>query len=227
MKNTTKKIWRIVKKTLLFLVIFVFVYALAMFTLSRITVNSKDEDPAQDVTIYIKSNGVHTDVVFPIKSPYKDWSALTHPTETLSKDTTFQYVALGWGDHDFYLNTPEWSDLKASTAFKAAFWMGTGLMHATFYRDLKESDHCVKIMVSKAEYEKMVAFAESSFVIENGQSVKIPDASYADHDLFFEAHGKYNLFYTCNAWANNCLKSGGQKAAAWSLTDTGIFCHYR
>ncbi|NUY79352.1 TIGR02117 family protein [Flavobacterium sp. MAH-1] len=222
-----KKLRRYFFKTLLFIGIFLIAYFAVMFSLSRITVNSEDEDRASDVAIYIKSNGVHTDIVFPIKTTYKDWTPLVHPTRTLSKDSTFQYVGLGWGDHDFYLNTPEWSDLKASTAFKAAFWMGTGLMHATFHKEVKESELCIKVMVSKQEYLRMVAFAESSFIKKDGQTVQIPNASYGDHDLFFEAHGKYNLFYTCNAWANNCLKSGGQKAALWSLTDTGILCHYR
>ena len=200
---------------------------MVMFALSQITVNSKDEDKTEDVAIYIKSNGVHTDIVFPIRSPYKDWVTLADPARTISRDTTFQYAAFGWGDRDFYLNTPKWSDLKTKTAFKAAFWMGTGLMHVTFHHKPNEHDRCVKVMVSKAEYLRMVAFVESSFIIANGKTVLIEGASYGDHDLFFEAKGKYNLFYTCNAWANNCLKSGGQKAALWSLTDTGILGHYR
>lgn len=222
-----RKMSRYLLKILKGIAIFLGCYLVIMFSLSRIPVNSNDDDSAEDVAIYIKSNGVHTDIVFPIKTVYKDWTPLVHPTQTTSKDSTFQYVGIGWGDHDFYLNTPQWSDLKPSTAFKAAFWMGTGLMHATFHHEVKESERCVKVMVSKSEYLKMVAFAESSFILENGQSVLIPNASYGDHDLFFKAHGKYNLFYTCNAWANNCLKAGEQKAALWSLTDTGILHHYQ
>jgi len=222
-----RKFGRYALKVLRYIAVFLVVYIVCMFTLSRIPVNSKDEDPARDVTIFIKSNGVHTDIVFPIKNQYKDWTPLVHPTKTTSKDSTFQYVGIGWGDRDFYLNTPQWSDLKASTAFKAAFWMGTGLMHATFHHEPKESERCIKVMVSKQEYLRMVNFAESSFIKTSGKSVLIEGASYGDHDLFFEAKGKYNLFYTCNAWANNCLKSGSQKAALWSLTDTGILGHYR
>lgn len=222
-----KKTARYAIKTLKIIAIFLIAYGAVVFALSRIPVNTVDRDRAEDVAIYIKSNGVHTDIVFPIKTRYKDWTAMVEPMATISKDPHFRYVALGWGDRDFYLNTPRWSDLRASTALKAAFWMGSGLMHATFYRDLEESDHCVKVMVSKSEYLRMVAFAESSFLVKNAKTQRIPNASYGDHDVFFEAHGKYNLFYTCNAWANNCLKAGGQRAALWSLTDTGILHHYK
>lgn len=222
-----KKIRKYALKTLLYVVLFLGVYSLTMFILSRIEVNATDSDTQQDVEIYIKSNGVHTDIVFPMRSEFKDWSAQIQPENTHSKDTTFRYAAFGWGDRDFYLNTPRWSDLKVSTAFNAAFFMGKGVMHVTFHHELVETEKCRKILVSRDEYVRMVTFVRSSFSPgTNGNFRLIPNAHYGDHDLFFEADGKYNLFYTCNSWANNCLKSGDQKAALWTLTDTGIFTHY-
>lgn len=222
-----KKIRRCVLKTLLFLGLFVAVYSLVMFVLSRIEVNSTDRDPAADVEIYIKSNGVHTDIVLPVRSPYKDWTSQVHPGKTLSADTAFQYAAFGWGDRDFYLNTPRWSDLKISTAFNAAFFMGKGVMHVTFHRELQETARCKKISVSRQEYLRIAAFIDSTFAYDaSKRTILIPGAAYGDRDLFYEADGKYNLFYTCNSWANNCLKAAGQKAALWTLTDTGILCHY-
>ncbi|RZJ67651.1 MAG: TIGR02117 family protein [Flavobacterium sp.] len=224
---SARKVKKYTLKTLLFLGLFIVAYSLTMFILSHIEVNSNDSDPKQDVTIYIKSNGVHTDIVLPIRSEFKDWTSQIHTKKTLSKDTTFQYAAFGWGDRDFYLNTPRWSDLKVSTAFNAAFFMGKGVMHVTFHHELVENERCKKVIVSKDEYSRIVAFIGGSFTYDaSNQTVLIPNAAYGDHDLFYEARGKYNLFYTCNSWANNCLKSGGQKAAFWTLTDTGILTHY-
>lgn len=220
------KIRRYVLKSLLYLVIFLAVYSLVMFVLSRIPVNATDGDPARDVAIYIKSNGVHTDLVLPIRTPYKNWAPQIHPAKSAGGDLGFQYAAFGWGDRDFYLNTPRWSDLKISTAFNAAFFMGSGVMHVTFHEELVENQRCKKIWVSKAEYARIVKFIESTFSLGKTGYLLIPGESYGDRDLFFEADGKYNLFYTCNSWANNGLKAGGQKAALWTLTDTGIFCHY-
>jgi hypothetical protein len=34
------------------------------------------------------------------------------------------------------------------------------------------------------------------------------------------------MFHTCNTWANNGLKSCGQKAALWTPFDSGIFGQY-
>jgi uncharacterized protein (TIGR02117 family) len=199
-----------------------------MFTLSRIPVNNEDKDPKQEMAIYIMTNGVHTDVVVPLKNDIANWSSKTKISHTTSNDSLMKWVGFGWGDKGFYLNTPQWSDLKVSTAFDAAFYRGTGVLHVTFFRTLQESESCRKIMISNAEYQKLVGFIDSNFILdESGNPILLPDAAYGDHDSFYEATGKYNLFYTCNSWANNALKAADQKAALWTLTDTGIFLHYK
>lgn len=70
--------------------------------------------------IYILTNGVHTDIVMPTKSEQIYWNKKIPYKNTIATDSTYQYIAMGWGDKGFYLETPEWSDLKASVAFKAA-----------------------------------------------------------------------------------------------------------
>ena len=102
------------------------------FLLSKITINSNADHQSKDVSIYIKTNGVHTDIIVPVKNEIKNWSSQIKFENTKSKDSTAEYLAFGWGDKGFYLDTPEWSDLKASTAFKAAFALGNSAMHTTF-----------------------------------------------------------------------------------------------
>lgn len=223
-----KKAFKILGKILLGIVGFVVVYVLFAFVLSRIPVHSEDEDKDEDVAIYIKTNGVHTDIVVPIRTEYKDWSEKVQFAHIKSQDSTMQYIGFGWGDKGFYLNTPEWADLKFSTAFNAAFYLGTSAMHATFYKQVKESESCVKINISKAEYEKLIAYIEDSFQHgADGNPILIDATTYGQNDSFYEANRKYHLFYTCNTWANNALKSAEQKAALWTPSDTGIFCHYQ
>ncbi len=210
------------------LVVFVVLYLLSALILSNIKVNSDDPDPKEEVTIYIKTNGVHTDIVVPINNEFKDWSEKIQFSHIKSQDSTMQYIGFGWGDKGFYLNTPEWADLKFSTAFNAAFYLGTSAMHATFYKQIRESENCVKIKISKAEYQKLIAYIETSFQYDkDGNPLLINATTYGQNDSFYEANRKYHLFYTCNTWANNALKASGQKAALWTPSDKGIFCHYQ
>jgi uncharacterized protein (TIGR02117 family) len=166
--------------------------------------------------------------VLPIKTEIKDWSEKIKFSQIKSQDATMQFIGFGWGDKGFYLNTPEWSDLKFSTAFVAAFGIGSSAMHATFYKQINENKSCVKIKISKEEYQKLIVYIEDNFKLHvNGNPIWIDATTYGVNDSFYEAKGAYTLFYTCNTWANNGLKAINQKAALWTATDRGIFQHYR
>lgn len=227
MNKGFKRVLRFTGRFLLGIVAFLVVYLLAVLGLSRITVNSEPEK-SEEVTIFVNTNGVHTDIVVPVQHEIKDWSRDILYSHTKSKDSIMKYVAFGWGDKGFYLDTPEWSDLKASTAAKAAFYLGTSAMHTRYYNDIKEDADCIKLTISKKDYADLVKYIEESFLYDEAKKVQwIVNRSYGKYDAFYEGEGSYSLFYTCNTWANNALKAAHQKAALWTVYDQGIFCHYR
>lgn len=225
---SVKKSLKIIGWTLLGIIIFLVLYVVSALLISKISVNSNISQKDKEIEIFILSNGVHTDIVFPIKNEFKDWSKQIFFDQTKSKDSLVNYLAFGWGDKGFYLNTPEWSDLKVSTALNAAFGMSTSAMHTTFHKKMKEGTDCKKIKISAGEYQKLVSYISESFNYDTSKNVQwISGHSYGNRDAFYEAKGSYNLFYTCNTWANNALKIAKQKASLWTVTDTGIFCHYQ
>lgn len=188
----------------------------------------KEQTTIAPVSIYILTNGVHTDIVVPLRNEITDWSKEVKFSNTISKDTAFNLLSLGWGDRAFYMETPTWADLKASTALKAAFGLSRSAVHATFYKRLNEDSTCVRINLSTAQYSRLVKYIENSFSKDSsGHFIPIiTNANYDNNDAFYEAKGSYHLFYTCNTWANNALKSCGQKASVWTPFDKGIFYQY-
>lgn len=227
MALSLKKIFKLIGYIIVAFVAFVLIYLLAAYCLSRITIDAEPGSSA-DMAIYIKTNGVHTDLVVPVKNDQFDWSKEIKFSNTALDDTTMKYLAMGWGDKGFYLQTPEWSDLKFSVAFKAAFGLSTTAIHATFYKVLNEDETCKKIMISKEEYARLVNYITGSFQKDSDEHViKInTNANYGNTDAFYEANGSYSLFHTCNTWANSGLKNCGQKACLWTAFDKGIFLKY-
>lgn len=207
---------------------FLILYAIAGTFLSFVPVNG-DQLQKDDVSIYILSNGVHTDLVLPIKNEEIDWSEYVKFEHTKGKDTSANFIAFGWGDKGFYLDTPTWSELKFSTAFKAAFALGESAIHTTFHKQMIECENCVKINISNGNYKRLITYIQTSFDRDgNDGFIQIKTtANYGSNDTFYEAVGRYNLFYTCNTWANNGLKACFQKASLWTLLDGGIFYQYR
>jgi uncharacterized protein (TIGR02117 family) len=225
---TVKKIAKVVLRIVLGFVAFILLYLLSAFLFSIWAVK-KEAATSNDVAIYILTNGDHTDIVVPAKNDITDWNREISYKNTVSGDTTGKYLAIGWGDKGFYLSTPTWADLKFSTAFKAAFALSTSAIHATYYQTMPESNDCKKIMISYEQYKRLIAFVDSSFKRDaEGKVINIKtNANYDKNDAFYEAKRKYNMFYTCNTWANNALKSCGQTACVWTPFDRGIFYHYR
>lgn len=207
----------------------VIIYVILGLVIPYIPVSAKDDGQKKEIPIYIYTNGVHTDIVMPVKNDLQDWSRKIPFGNTKSKKTDYQYIGIGWGDKGFYLDTPTWADLKFSTAVKAAFWLSDSAMHCTYYNTLKEGDDCKMIMISRNQYQNLVKFVEDKFDRDqNGNFVLIPtNAVYDDNDAFYDAKGTYSFLYTCNTWANNALKAAGQKAALWTPSDFGIFQHYK
>ncbi|WP_066440839.1 TIGR02117 family protein [Chryseobacterium sp. CCH4-E10] len=224
-----KKMLFIILKTLGILVGIIVVYIALGYFLPFIEVAAKDDGEKKEIPIYIYTNGVHTDIVMPIKNELHDWSSEIPFNNTKSKRSDYRYVGIGWGDKGFYLDTPTWADLKFSTAFKAAFWLSESAMHCTYYLEMREGEDCKMIMISKNQYLQLVKFVDNKFDKDpDGKNILIPTkAVYGDNDAFYDAKGRYSFLDTCNTWANNALKAAGQKAALWTPTDYGIFLHYQ
>lgn len=206
----------------------VVLYILCAYLFSKITIDKEANSKAQ-VTIYIKTNGVHTDIVMPTVNEQMDWSQQIKFLNTKTADTSSVYLGMGWGDKGFYLETPTWGDLTAKVAFNAMFGLGSTAIHATYYSKITENDSCKKIQISKQQYARLINYITNSFQKDtSGNFINIKTkANYSTTDAFYEANGKYSLFKTCNTWANSALKSCGQKCCFWTALDKGIFAKYK
>lgn len=200
---------------------------LSAIILSGVEVKAEPET-TPDVEIYIVTNGVHADIVVPARTAQIDWSKQILFAHTREQDSLATYVSFGWGDRQFYIETPEWKDLKWSTAINAILGLNSAAIHTTFYKNLNEGIDCKKLLLSTSQYERLITYIENSFSkYIDGDFINIgPGLNYGPNDSFYEAEGNYNLFYTSNTWTNDALKACGQKACVWTPFDKGIFHHY-
>lgn len=187
----------------------------------------RDQILKKGVTIYMKSDGIHTDFVFPVHVGNIDWTKLISPEDTRGKDSTLKFISIGWGDQGFFLNTPEWSDLKASTAFNACFYLSKTAVHANYMKDLNIPQKHVKLIISQKEYSLLYNYVKKTLEQgENIQTVCIKNRGYWETDSFYEANGSYGLFFTCNSWVNKGLNDAGLPACLWAPFNSGIFHKY-
>jgi uncharacterized protein (TIGR02117 family) len=199
------------------------IYILCAFSLPSISANYQNVSKTDSVSVFVISNGVHTDIAIPSKTNFKNWET-TFCKDTFNiSDSLHNFIAFGWGDKGFYLNTPDWSDLKFSTAFNAAFGLGGTAMHVRYLQQPKKvSEKVVHLNISSQQYKKLVNYIEKSFCLTEGCVTKINHPGYGNNDRFYEANGKYNLFTTCNCWTNKALKYTGVKTGLWTPFASGL-----
>ncbi|MDR0194857.1 MAG: TIGR02117 family protein [Myroides sp.] len=222
-----KKLIRIILITLLTFLFSIAFYFIAARGLSSITVNKEQKD-TKDMTMYISTNGMHTDYVFPIESDLINWSDEIKFTDTKSQREDYKYVAIGWGDKGFFLDVEDWDSVKPNIALNAAFGLGTTAIHTTFIHDIKIDESIREISITKEQYKALIDYVNASFKRDaNSQIINIPtDKVYGMNDSFYEATGSYSFLHTCNSWANTGFKKAKMRACLWTPFQEGIFRKY-
>ncbi len=191
------------------------VYLFVSLILTFIPVNNEDIDTEKNKSIYLNSNGVHLSIIIP-KNQLD--SKLLNGLRYFKNDN---YFSFGWGDKNFYLNTPTWSDLTFNNAFKALFINSSSLIHLTRYSTT--SDDWVEIKVNKNQLYKINQYIYKTFYLNPLDKKEIlNNKGYANNDDFYEALGSFSCFKTCNSWVNSGLKDSNIKACLWTPFDFGL-----
>ncbi|RKR83004.1 uncharacterized protein (TIGR02117 family) [Mucilaginibacter gracilis] len=225
--------FRVVLRRLLFIVLaFVGIlgtYAILALLLPHIKVNRNFTETPNGVTIFVCSNGVHTDVAVPVNTTYIDWRKQFNPASFKAVDSSFQYIEIGWGDKAFFLNTPTWADLKFSTAINALFYLDSSAMHVTYdkFPPKVTPKFCQKIVISPQQYRQLIAYVQNSFNLHSGQVAVFPGRGYDVTDNFYEANGRYSFAKTCNVWTSGALKAAGIQQGLWSPFESGVMDGYK
>lgn len=213
------KVKKVFKWIICILLIPVF-YGVIALLLSSITVNKNRNIYNATKTVYLATNGVHLDIIVPVNELD---SALENGLQVYKKTS---FLAFGWGDENFYINTPTWADLTFKNAFSALFLNSTSLMHVTQYYTKQNS--WVKINITKTEYKKLVNYINQSFLVDStGAKLMLKNKGYSVYDHFYKAQGSYSCFNTCNTWANRIFKNSGLKACVWTPFDFSLLNKYR
>jgi uncharacterized protein (TIGR02117 family) len=218
-------------------VIMVFVFGLLCYTIFASVsavipvsaeVVSADSQPTYEV--YLLKSGPHTDFLVKVKTDVHNWSVDFPYANNANPDTSLTWLAIGWGDKNFYMNTPTWADLTVSTAVAAATGLGTAGIHASYYYALPTDRPIIRLQFTRNQYMRLCNYIDRSLITdENGNRIMLQPLLAGvnfDHDRYYDAHGRYSMIHTCNTWVNNGLKASGQRACLWTGFAEGLFYQY-
>ncbi|HEY8026322.1 MAG TPA: TIGR02117 family protein [Burkholderiaceae bacterium] len=186
-------------------------YFCAALLLGLVPINRDFSEPQEGIDVYLRANAVHADLILPALSVQREWSK--RPQGPALTD----FVAVGWGDRAFYLQTRNWSDLRAGNAMNALLGLDRSVLHVAAENQPGAAEDIVRIRVSNAQFSAILAQIDAAFELDqDGKPRLIPGAHYADNDKFYEAKGRYSMFSTCNEWVRTVLSQAGIRTATWA-----------
>ena len=206
------KVIKKIVKWIIVIILIPIVYLLVSLILTYIPINNGEESSEKDKSIYLNSNGVHLNIIIP-----KDHlnSKLLDGLKHFKND---EYFSFGWGDKNFYLNTPTWSDLSFTIACQALFFKSSTLIHLARYSAAKND--WVEIKVNQNQLDKINQYINKTFYFDSlNKKVLLNSKAYSYNDDFYEAIGSYSCFKTSNSWVNSGLKESDIKACLWTPFD--------
>lgn len=215
---------KILLRIVLGLVALPLLYLTAAGLLGVVPANVAWREADSGITIFVRTNGVHTWIMMPKVNRYMDWRPFA-PGEHL-RDPRYgrgNYIAVGYGNRDFYLNTPTWADLSLRTAGVAMIGGGPTLLHVEHDNDPRPNEWQRPIVLRPQEYRRLARYIRDRFRLDAaGRPVPLIGRGYGAWDMFYEANGGYSFVMTCNEWTGRALRAAGIRTGLWTPLEQSI-----
>ncbi|MCU0711257.1 MAG: TIGR02117 family protein [Pirellula sp.] len=209
-------------------VLLVVLFVASSFVLARIPVNRSFQHAVDDgIDILLINNGVHVDLVIPLDEPSFRMRPLLERGNYKTDPDLYTHATIGWGNRNFYLETPTWSDIKLTNVLYAFTGLGETTVHVElttgFLFGLKRERQRL-LRLSHSQFRSLCEHIERTLKKDNrGSPLPIACEPYGDADCFFEGVGRYHLFRTCNVWVGEGLKQSGVRVGFWTVTPNSLF----
>ena len=179
------------------------------------------DDPTA-ITILVETNGVHTALVLPKYTAFKDWSE-TFPVADLGNSARpYTHISVSWGERRVFLETPTWADLSPLSVLHIAGRGGDGLLHVAHYVRPAPADDIRPIRLSAAQYAALVRRIEAMLPPGAIGEPRRHYPGYGDYDAFYDARGRYTAVNTCNQWTSDSLAVAGVETGIWTPFAGGV-----
>ena len=200
-------------------------YLAAALVGSLVPVNRGWTEPAQGTAVYIADNGIHADIIMPVRAQGLDWSPILPKGEFQGVPPGAGWIAFGSGEQHVYLDTPTWSDIRLRTLWSGLAG-GKRVMHVEYVAD--PSYAVRQIRLRPEEYRRLWAAIRADFALDRqGRPKRIEHPGYGPSDRFYQATGRANAIRTCNAVVARWLRLAGVKASLWPAFIPGLVWRYR
>jgi hypothetical protein len=173
-------------------------------------------DPiGRPVTVYIARRKWHIDVGFAAS----DLEPALRPVK--AEFAAAKYLFFGFGDRRYLLTKS-----KSAPLLLRALWPGPALLLVTAIKDPPDfafgAAQVVRLELSAAQAHAMQSFIRAA--IPGSELTPLAAGPYAD-SVYYLASQPYSALHTCNTWAAEALRAGGQHIRSTGVIFAGQLWH--
>ncbi|MEP3051568.1 MAG: DUF2459 domain-containing protein [Erythrobacter sp.] len=174
------------------------------------------------ITIMIETNGVHTQFVFPITGPHKDWRETFPSANAWVDGFAPTHIAIGFGEREVFLNTPTVSDLELDTAARILLSGGDGLIRVSNLVNPPVDQNRRRLMITAEQYLDLVAAIEKDLPALQNQIFRDFETGTYDDGAYYHAIRSYTVLSTCNQWTSDRLADAEIRTGLWTPFSGGV-----
>ncbi len=177
---------------------------------------SNDVQGDETITIYVLSNGFHSDIAVPrLGGDTFERLGLIEDDYPVQLDQV-EYWAFGWGSKTAYTSLMAVSDLTLSIAAKALAF-DESVMHITPLGALAAGENVYAFEISVPQYEALLENMKRFFA-----STEPLDVTQGFGDRFYKGKGRFAPWLSCNTWTGRRLREIGIGVGVWTPTSQSL-----
>ncbi|MFS8145097.1 TIGR02117 family protein [Rhizobium sp. BR 249] len=166
--------------------------------------------------ILLLSGSIHTDIAIPLDEETRAAFSFLHGSGFPLGHPNAEWLVIGWGGRAFYLETPNWAELKPLPVLRA-LTIDRSVLHVDLAGHITEPQPGIAAFdIDDDQLARLRNFILDSFIRNEGEIAPIPNAGYGEIDRFFEAKGYFNALFGCNTWTAAALRSAGLRTGLWN-----------
>lgn len=180
-----------------------------------------------NLSVCIINDGMHTNIVLPVNNKIVDWREFLNISD-IGKDATatYKYLTFGWGDRDFYIQTPTLAELNFVTAVKALFLPTPSTILVQGFSEIPQNREIKCVKVTRKDYLKLTHFIQNTFQLNpQNQPIRIANGHLSSSG-FYAAKGSYSMLRTCNDWTAEALEKANVDTPLWAGLSSAVMLHF-
>ena len=196
----TLRIGALILAALILLIVSYFVAALgfALFPAA-----GRPQQADGEPVVYVCASLAHADIIMPSQDPLIDWSSLLAATPPGLPPEA--YLAFGWGDLRFFLETPRWADVRLPIALGALAGLHDTAIRVVAVNQPAGDPYCQSLRVDRAGRQALIDHIRASLANE----ARPQPVAQSGFETYYLAKGRYGPLRTCNQWVAEALAVAG------------------